>query len=405
MKTVVYITENKIWAGERAFDWDGVSMDEVFGKIKKELGVGNIRIVLGNGVSFVTAVMAGDTFLSRENILKLVKSWMPFEVDSGCFDWKQVVLGHDEIWIQIVAVEKELLMSLSSAVRKHGIKVDLITAIGVLMGEITNGRETPVILKWSNKENLSVLAINGLVDLVAADINEEDLMIYAKQKWGLAVNPEEIILNESKFSLWKNVFSEKTKGEDKIVLNLPILKEVVTQEKQGGETNLEDEVSRFEKEEVPRKRSKLRIYMVVLVVLVIGGVVFSQSGWLKSVFMRENKKIETVSPTPSPSETITPEPTVPDLSTFQVEVLNGSGVTGEAAKIKTILLESGFVKVSTGNTTATTEGMIRVKASVSESVIKMVTDSVTDYKMGAPEFLTASDKYDLMLVVGSAKKL
>lgn len=230
MREVLYITKNKIWAGERVFDWDGVSLDEVFGKIKKELKVNEVRVVLGNDISFVTAVKAGDAFLTRENVLKLVKPWMPFEIDSNCFDWKQMTLGYDEVWIQIVALEKELLLGLSAAISNNGIKVDLVTAIGVLLGEKTRGREAPAVIAWSGKENLSVLAINGLVDLVTAEISDDDLMVYAKQRWSLAVNPEEIILRADEFNLAKNVFSEKTKGEDRAILNLPILKDIVVPE-------------------------------------------------------------------------------------------------------------------------------------------------------------------------------
>jgi hypothetical protein len=37
MKTVLYITKRKIWVGEQIFEWDGVSFDDVFGRVKKEL--------------------------------------------------------------------------------------------------------------------------------------------------------------------------------------------------------------------------------------------------------------------------------------------------------------------------------------------------------------------------------
>lgn len=262
MRAVVYITKNKIWANERAFDWDSVSLDEVFGGIKKELGVDEMRVVLGNDISLVTAVKANDTLLTRENVLKLIKPWMPFEIDNECFDWKQVTIAYDEIWIQIVAVEKGLLLSLSSAVKKHGIRVDLVTTIGVLLGEKTIGREAPVVIKWLGRERLFVLAINGLVDLVVSDISEEDLMVYAVHKWGLAVNPEEITLDNGEFNLAKNVFSEKTKGEDGAILNLPILKDVITEGKP-------EEV----KEEAIKKRSWLWIYMLILLVVTIVGAV------------------------------------------------------------------------------------------------------------------------------------
>ncbi|HSV94901.1 MAG TPA: hypothetical protein VLH94_02960 [Spirochaetia bacterium] len=272
MKAVVYITKKTVWVGNESFDWDGVRLDEVFGKIKRELKVNEVRVVLGHEVSSVTAIKAGNTFLTRENILKLVKPWMPFEIDNDCFDWKLVVLGHDEVWIQIVAMERGLLLSLSSAIRNNGLKVDLVTAIGVLLGEESNGREIPVVYKWENKEKISVLAVNGLVDLVTSNISNEDLMVYANKKWRLAVNPEEIIMKEENFNLSKKIFSIKTKGEDKAVLNLPILKEVVSKMKPESEKRGDDEIlemSIF----VDRTGVTLNYLLIFLITVLVGLIV------------------------------------------------------------------------------------------------------------------------------------
>ena len=393
MKTVVYITKNKIWVGEKVFDWNGMSMDEVFGRVKREMKVSGVRVVFGHDVSFVTATKAGKTFLNREYVLNLIKPWMPFEIDNECFDWKSVTLGYDEVWIQIVALEKELLYSLISAVKKHGIKIDLISTIGVILAEKTTGREAPAVIKWYGKESLFVLAVNGLADIVVSDIDEKDLMIYAIQKWGLAVNPEEIILNESDFDLVDRVFSEKTKGEDRLILNIPILKEIVSEEK--SDAGFVSEVKESKKEKKVKKHLWWWLGLLILIaVIVCSGVIY----YTKSA-------IEVpVDSTPSPTTVITPEPTAIDLKIFQVKVLNGSGVTGEAASIKTRLLGSGFGEVDIGNTTATTEGMIASKVEVPEMVITTALDSVEEYKMGSPITLTVDDKYDLVIVVGSAKK-
>lgn len=403
MKTVVYITKNKIWSGEQVYDWDGVSMDEVFGKIKKENKVGDIRVVLGNDISYVTAVKAGDTFLTRENVLKMVKSWMPFEIDGSCFDWKQIQVAYDETWIQVIALEKELLMSLSSAIKKNGFNVDLITSIGILLGKKSEGRESPVIIKWSNKENLSVLAINGMVDLAVSDNNGTDLMSYAKHKWNLAVNPEEIRLRETEFNLSENVFSEKTKGEDRYVLNLPLLKGMVGEIPFGGQNIEEQEVAKVIEEKKPV--SFLWIFLIFIGVVLITVVVGIIGMGSKKLFLPSKKEVvEATVPSPSPTVEVTPEPVKVDLSLLKVQVLNGSGVTGEAAGIKKELLDMGFKLVDIGNTSATTEGKILFKSEVPESVYEIVLKSVLDYKMGDSGNLADDDSYDMKVVIGSATK-
>ena len=98
-----------------------------------------------------------------------------------------------------------------------------------------------------------------------------------------------------------------------------------------------------------------------------------------------------ISPTPTPALEVTPEPTVIDLTAFKLQILNGGGVIGEAAKIKAVLLSKGFFSVDTGNAMATTEGVIKSKINVPESVIKMAQDSVVDYKIASSSALNADN--------------
>jgi hypothetical protein len=124
------------------------------------------------------------------------------------------------------------------------------------------------VIKWTDRENLMVLAINGLVDLVVSGIGEEDLMIYASHKWDLAVNPEVISLDEKEFNLSKSVFSEDAKGEDGLILNLPILKDVVEKKKlvkNDGEIEVKREV---------KKRSWFWLLLFGLAVTGTVGVVY-----------------------------------------------------------------------------------------------------------------------------------
>lgn len=398
MKSVVYITKKKIWVGEKVFEWDGISMDNVFERISRELKIDKVRIILGNDVSYVTAVKVDQPLLTREGVLKMIKPWMPFEVDNDCFDWKEVVLARDEVWVQLVALEKGLLLSLSSAVLKNNVSVRLVTSIGVLLAKKTIGREAPAVIKWLGKENFLVLAVNGLTDLIVSSMAEEDLMVYAKQKWQLAVNPEELFLNEKDLNLSDYTFSEKTKGEDKSILNLPILKEIIMEEKQEEIINNEPEYIGNTQMEV-KKSSSGWIYVIILLVMIAVSILV-----YKLVFSNRNSAIEVeVTPTPTPTEIITPEPEKPDLSLYKVQVLNGSGITGEAAKVKTSLVADGFVNVDTGNTTATSEATIKSKTEISQSVLDIVMGNLEDYKIGTPGALLDGDKYDIVVVIGSVE--
>jgi hypothetical protein len=415
MKTVVYITKNKVWAGELVYDWDGVNLEEIFNRIRREQKVSEARVVLGNDVSFVTSMKFTEEVLNRESVLKVAKSWMPFQIDDECFDWKEVMLVPGEKWLQLAAMERGVLESLSAAVKKSGIKIDLVTAIGVILAGKTVGREVPVVVKWTGKENLLVVAVNGLADLVAGDINEEDLMIYTKQKWGLAVNPEELMFSETNVDVPGIVYAEKIKGDDSLVLNLPILKEVViadekkeeevVEEKSGTEgapkpLGLEKISETATEEKTEKKASHLILYLVILTVVVLGcaGLLYKM-GFLATIIPQTTKPV-TPTMTLTPTATATPTPEVADLSKLKVQVLNGSGVTGEAAKVKAILLGMGFVNIDTGNAAATTASEIQMKSIVPISVGDQIMKSVISYNLSNVSTLTNDNKYDLIMVLG-----
>jgi hypothetical protein len=412
MKTLIYITKDKVWSGEQSYEWDGTSLDDVFGRIRREQKAGEARIILGNDISFVTSMKFTDGVLNREGVLKMARSWMPFQIDSECFDWKEVALVPGEKWLQLIAIEKTFLENLSLAVKKSGIKTELVSAIGVLLAEKTMGREVPVILKWTGKENLLVVAVNGLADLVAGDISEEDIMTYTKQKWGLAVNPEEIAYTEADIDILGSAFAEKIKGDDKLILNLPILREVVVSEEkenaEGGEVKAVEEKGVVETRDeiethveggtVEKKSSHVWIYVIILLIVagVCGGVLYKM-GLLTSILPKTTPQ---PTPTVTLSPTATPTPTAIDLSGYSIQILNGSGVTGEAAKVKTVLQGIGFVNVDTGNTTATKSSSIRAKEGVPSTVENQVVNEINNYKLEGGDALTSSEKYDLIMVLG-----
>lgn len=412
MKSVIYITKNKIWAGETAYDWDGKNMEEAWLRLRREQGVREARVVLGNEVSFVTAMKVDDAVINRENALKMARSWLPFEIDNECFDWKETELVPGEKWLQFIALQRELLEGLSLAVKKSGVRVDAVTAIGVILAAKTMDREVPVVVRWSGKEDILVVAVRGLADLVASEINEEDIMVYAKQKWGLAVNPEEVVFTDADVDVVDLVNAEKVRGEDRLVLNLPLLKEVVqTQESENkkGKKSVEGEekkvVENGEKSEGEgeerSKQSHLWVYLVVLlVVLVVCGGVLWKMGFLTTFFgSSAGKKVETTALT-SPTPTASPTAETVVWSRYTAQVLNGSGVSGEAAKVKKYLIELGIENIDTGNTEATNESQIRIKTDIPQAVADGVINVTKGYQLVPGSALTDLDKYDLIIVLG-----
>jgi hypothetical protein len=85
------------------------------------------------------------------------------------------------------------------------------------------------------------------------------------------------------------------------------------------------------------------IIAIVIIALAGGGYYYYQSSKSTKSEKKDEVTVTTVSETPEPTE----EPVVKDA--FKIEVLNGSGITGKAGEVQTLLEDADFIVDSTGN--------------------------------------------------------
>lgn len=136
---------------------------------------------------------------------------------------------------------------------------------------------------------------------------------------------------------------------------------------------------------------------------IAGGVFYYKKGISKRKVITSEPKIET----PTPLPTITEQKV--DLKKLSVNVLNGSGKRGEAAKVKELLTSFGFdsVKIKTGNASSYDykQTNVSLKDSFPESVFEAVKNSLSDYEVvKSEEQLKEDSEFDIIIIVGSEKK-
>ena len=146
------------------------------------------------------------------------------------------------------------------------------------------------------------------------------------------------------------------------------------------------------------------LWIIVPTALLVGALV----GGLITYFSGISKPTE-VEATPTPVATSTPvsspTPVTTDLkrSDVKLQVLNGSGVSGLAGKVKTYLEGLGYKDVATGNADssdyAQTELQVKdSKKSFSDLVSK---DLSKDYTVSSSiKTLNSSNKYDIIITLG-----
>lgn len=106
------------------------------------------------------------------------------------------------------------------------------------------------------------------------------------------------------------------------------------------------------------------LFIFIIAIALLGGIFAYKQGLFKEV------KVSVV--TPSPTPTVTPEPTkVIDLTKYEIEIQNGSGIDGEASRQKLSLTAAGFTVSSVGNADNSdyTDTILKAKANVDKDFL------------------------------------
>ena len=156
-------------------------------------------------------------------------------------------------------------------------------------------------------------------------------------------------------------------------------------------------------------KSGFKIFLIVLLLLVAvglaaGGVYYYKNSSKTSEEEGTERKQETQA-----EATQTPEPTksTVDLKKFTVNVLNGSGITGEAKKVSDLLVTGGFAESKTGNAANSkfTKTEVALKEAVPAEVFDAVKKSLGDTYdvVKAEKAHDSKSTYDIVITVGTKK--
>lgn len=165
---------------------------------------------------------------------------------------------------------------------------------------------------------------------------------------------------------------------------------------------------------VIKPRSKKTYLLIALAVALVvgligGGMVISQKAFAPK-------------PTPSPSPILAPSPTpLPtpeatqsatlskeDLADYKVQILNGSGVAGEAGKVEALLKAEGFSEITPGNAENFDyeETEVHLDQDVDDQVFDVVERALEDQFTVTryPTPMTDQAEYDIVIIVGTRKE-
>lgn len=114
--------------------------------------------------------------------------------------------------------------------------------------------------------------------------------------------------------------------------------------------------------------------------------------------------VEETSPAPSATPTASPSAAV-DKAKVKIQVQNGTGITGEAAYLQTLLKGLGYTNVTVGNsaTQDETDTQVSFSSSLASSVVNEITTKLNATYQTVTKTSSTSTTYDVIIITGLRK--
>ena len=164
-------------------------------------------------------------------------------------------------------------------------------------------------------------------------------------------------------------------------------------------------------ENEPEKKSGLWIIIVVVIILVVfiaGALYYFRTKEVKQITKEDkvepSRTIPSVAPTVSQA---TESADLIDYSKYKIRVLNGSGTTGEASKVKSLLEEEKFIVKDIDNAESSDyeKTIIRAKKDVPKEYLNKLNKLLgKTYVLDTEEELRESTDVDVIIIIGKSQK-
>lgn len=151
--------------------------------------------------------------------------------------------------------------------------------------------------------------------------------------------------------------------------------------------------------------SKKRFWINLVIIFVGTVIIVTFFLFLRQQKIDEmNKQEQANTPKPTKAVKATPTPEEVDLAAYSIDVQNGSGIAGAAAKAKTLLVGKDFNVASTGNADSSdyAKTIIKAKDAVPSAYIDALKETLSSsYDLDTVETLDDTETADVVIIIGS----
>lgn len=395
-KTKIEVYKNQIKISE--VSWTKENLNEVLSRLKGTFS-SRFRVLLSDEFISITSLLISKKESKKRKIVQSkAQEVIAQNLDQTVWDYKIVANLEKLKLVQVIYLDKEFFDQLRIAVDNAKIKIKLIESFSTSICRFLPKNKLVFLLF----QNLIVISFNQtpifskVLDKKLTQEDVEEIFGYTKERF--KTFPQQIIFSptgDTAFTPYD--FSGLT--PEYFDIN-PISGLIHSPNVSGSD----EETSRLEiktPSPVILKSNiliKTIVFILIICILIVLFLIFSS----KNLFSPNKNQLDSlVSATPTIS--LTPSPTV-SLNSLKIKVLNGSGITGEAAKVTDLLAKNKFNVSKTSNASnydfVTTEIQVKksVELSVTDLLIKSFENEYTS-TISATK-LDDSNEFDIIITTG-----
>lgn len=423
-------------------EYNSATLQGVLEKLISSKHLHRFGILFNNEVSYITSLNV-DTNRKDKEIRESVSHHLPEKIpsvsDNLVWDYKVVKTGGPDN-IQVAGVDKNFIESVLSAFDKKKLKPEFIEPLAYAFTKIETKEKEYAGLFVSDYEKILFVINNGLL-IYTANIPDGGLKDsldtfnnYIRSKFPTK-NPMPMYIeevghkpSEEETKLLASIgFAVEEKNFSKIIFSVPedvrIKKDsesLILKKEFPHKPGFVENLLKKKNKEDGKPKNHTKLLVIALILLFIGGAVFvakylADNSIISVPFLsKSSEKIVEATHTPTP--TPTPEPTIEKITEtklqnfngYKLEVLNGSGIRGEADKVTELMNALGFDEISAGNADSYNyqETQVSFKSAELYRGIELIEDTLSQYALlFSEEPLPEDYPYDVKIIVGKTRQI
>jgi hypothetical protein len=373
--------------------WTPENLSQVFSRLKSTFS-SHFRVLLSDDFITIASLLVLPADSKKRSLIQS-KSQSLFNenLSQTVWDYKIVADQNNLKLIQVVAVSKTFFDQLRSAVAAAQIKIDLLESFSTAICRFLPKNKLVFLVH----QNLLVLSFNQtpifsqVLDQKITQENIDQIFSYSRERFRSL--PQEILFsptgdvafNQFDFG---NLQPEYTQADP--------LKGVIHSSNLHGPNS----TSRLE---IKTPSSEFQFPKILLVIPILSVLAFLFIIFSDQI-LPSKKDTTQINPVIQVTPTTIPTIAAVDPKSFQIEVLNGSGTRGEAAKIANLLAPDNFVVAKADNAANFnfTQTQIQVKSTVPDSIITLLTKSLSSQYMPkiSSAKLDSGNPFDIIITTG-----